>query len=338
MKGNALISVFAGLCLLMISCVIPAGAQAPVLPHAFFGAIEVAGTLAPSGIQIEARGAGVLIGKPGNPITTTEVGRYGGSGAFAPKLVVQGAIANGTPIEFFVNGVRAECAEPGKPWQNSYPFASGVVTELNLRVTQAIPPGDQSTPTPTSTAIAILPTGQSTSTPTVTTTPPVGQPTSTSTATTFPSATSLSPTPTVQVTSPDALPTSVPTVELTPTPPTVQPTIRPIVTAAQFTAQPTYIRPSVATPTSSGDQSGFSATATTTPLSKRSTLEPVATIPTVTPGIHPTPGLTSVVAMVRPTSKPILGPAATTAVVDSSIVQVSFCKMTGVLRLVGFPI
>jgi len=125
--------LLAGLCLLAAAFVRPVSAQQPPpLPHAFYGAVEVNGEPAPVGTQVEARGTGVLTGVSGNPIMVTQAGRYGGSGGFDPKLVVQGQVADGTPIEFYVDGVRAQCAVPGGTWQESYPFSSGAVTELDL--------------------------------------------------------------------------------------------------------------------------------------------------------------------------------------------------------------
>jgi len=121
-----------GLCLLMTLFAYQAHAQVPTIPHAFYGVVEVNGEPAPVGTQVEARGTGVLTGVDGNPITVTEVGEYGGPGGFDPKLVVQGTIEEGAPIEFYVNGVRAQCAEPGEAWQDSYPFGAGEVTELLL--------------------------------------------------------------------------------------------------------------------------------------------------------------------------------------------------------------
>ena len=41
---------------------------------------------------------------------------------------------DGSPIEFYINGFKAECAVPGGPWQSSFPFQSQAVTELNLKV------------------------------------------------------------------------------------------------------------------------------------------------------------------------------------------------------------
>ena len=41
---------------------------------------------------------------------------------------------DGSPIEFYINGFKAECAVPGGPWQSSFPFQSQAITELNLKV------------------------------------------------------------------------------------------------------------------------------------------------------------------------------------------------------------
>lgn len=133
-----------------------AHAQPPPPPHAFFGTVEVNGQPAPIGVKIEARGANVKTGSDiDNPFTTTEVGRYGGGSMDVPALLVQGGsesrIESGTPIEFYVDGVKAECAVPGGPWQSSYPFQSGDVTELNLRVVAAEQPTDAPTATTQST-------------------------------------------------------------------------------------------------------------------------------------------------------------------------------------------
>ena len=117
---------------MVVSVTTPAMVQPPPIPHSFYGAVEINGEPAPVGTQVEARGAGVLTGVSGNPITVTQAGQYGGPGGFDPKLVVQGEIAEGTPIYFYVNGAPAQCAVTGGPWQESYPFSSGAVTELNL--------------------------------------------------------------------------------------------------------------------------------------------------------------------------------------------------------------
>ena len=118
---------------IVASVTAPAVAQPPPpIPHSFYGAVEINGAPAPVGTEVEARGTEVLTGVSGNPLTVTQAGQYGGPGGFDPKLVVQGQVAAGTPIEFYVDGVRAECAVPGGPWEESYPFSSGAVTELNL--------------------------------------------------------------------------------------------------------------------------------------------------------------------------------------------------------------
>ena len=53
-------------------------------------------------------------------------------------MIVQGSIGDGTLISFFANGSRADCYDvhAGGPWQPTYPFTSGALTELNLRVTE----------------------------------------------------------------------------------------------------------------------------------------------------------------------------------------------------------
>ena len=124
------------LALTLIAIPVAAAPQPPALPHAFFGTLEVNGAPAPAGTKVEARGTGVRTGLPGNPIITTERGRYGGASLYDVKLVIQGSIADGDPVDFFVNGTKVECAVPGGTWQSSYPFRSGDVTQLLLRVGQ----------------------------------------------------------------------------------------------------------------------------------------------------------------------------------------------------------
>ena len=114
---------------------VPALAQA-AFPHAFYGAVSIDGAAAPAGTIIEARGTGVVTGASGNPLTTTASGQYGGAGALDPKLVVQGSIADGATIEFFVNGVKAT---------QTAAWHSGQVTLLNLAAA-APPPGTPSVP------------------------------------------------------------------------------------------------------------------------------------------------------------------------------------------------
>ena len=113
--------------------VLPAGAQGPTLPHAFWGMVEIAGQPAPVGTQVEGRGTNVLTGIPYNPLITTKAGQYGGPGGLDPRLLVQGEIPDGTPLQFYVNGMLAECAEPDGAWSGSFAYKAGAVTILNLR-------------------------------------------------------------------------------------------------------------------------------------------------------------------------------------------------------------
>ena len=119
--------------------------EAPALPHAFYGTIEVNGSLVPVGTQVEARGEGVQTGVDNNPIVVTAEGEYGGSGAFDPKLAVWGDIAEGATVTFYVNGVSTgQTAE----WH------SGEVTELNVDATiegslpEPPPPPEETTEPP----------------------------------------------------------------------------------------------------------------------------------------------------------------------------------------------
>jgi hypothetical protein len=130
--------------LVLLAALIPGVAFAqggpPPLPQAFFGTVEVNGQPAPAGAQIEGRGAGVKTGIIANPLEVTAAGLYGGPERTDPKLGVQGTMKAGQPIEFYVDGVRAQCARPGGAWQDSFPYEPGVVTILNLRVGAAPEP------------------------------------------------------------------------------------------------------------------------------------------------------------------------------------------------------
>jgi len=122
------------LAVLLTFCTTPVYAQGiPPLPHAFHGTVEINGSPAPMGTEVEVRGEGVQTGANNNPIVTTVEGRYGSSNPLEPKLIVQGDIVEGSPVTFYVNGVSAgQTAE----WH------SGEVTELNLRATiEGPPPG-----------------------------------------------------------------------------------------------------------------------------------------------------------------------------------------------------
>ena len=113
----------------------------PLMPHAFYGSVTINGTPAATGTVVEARGEGVLTGIEDNPITVTEAGKYGGQGGLDPKLVVQGNITAGTSLTFYVNNVTAQCydVQAGGEWLDSYPFKSGDITILNLKVGESPP-------------------------------------------------------------------------------------------------------------------------------------------------------------------------------------------------------
>ena len=98
-----------------------------LIPHAFFGNVAINGEPAPIGTIIEARGQGVSLGLQGNPIMTTEAGKYGTESETGVKLIVQGEEIEGNPvISFYVNG---HLADQTHIWQ------TGEVTRLNLSVT-----------------------------------------------------------------------------------------------------------------------------------------------------------------------------------------------------------
>ena len=258
---------------------VPLHAQAPVLPHAFFGSLEINGSPAPVGAQVEARGANVLSGIESNPLTVAEVGRFGGFGAFAAKLIVQGKIANDAPISFYVNGTKAECAVPGGVWQSSYPFRSGVVTELLLHVGGSS--GSTSTPTslPT-TQPAVTPTR--TGLPSLTSTPtslPTTQPAAKLTRTAAPRPTATRATQAATESRPTAastaaVPTAAPTTQVSIGEPTVTP---PRATVGAIAAVPTASSTIIAglaqelTPTGAADTPDPAAAANLeTPVSVRS--------------------------------------------------------------------
>jgi hypothetical protein len=114
----------------LLLCAIPAYADIPTLPHAFYGTLTIAGSPAAVGTVVTAEVNEVECGS----ITTTVAGQYGGSGAFDEKLTVTGEIETGATISFFVNGVDTE---------QDYNFSPGDVTELDLT---SEPPGEDTTP------------------------------------------------------------------------------------------------------------------------------------------------------------------------------------------------
>ena len=127
---------------------IPAYADIPTIPHAFYGTVTIDGSDAPVGTVVTAEVGEVQYGS----ITTTVAGQYGGSGAFDEKLLVSGEIATGAEIKFKANGTEAN---------ETSTFTPGGVTELNLT---AMPDGDTRPPTVNITALPGDPTNDNTPT------------------------------------------------------------------------------------------------------------------------------------------------------------------------------
>jgi len=118
----------------------PVSAQVPI-PHAFYGDIKINGEPAPVGTIVEARGDGVKVGLEGNPIMTTEVGKYGTEGYGGAKLVVQGDIVGNTVLSFYING---------EPADQTYTWKSMEITRLSLTatITATLPPSKPPTTQP----------------------------------------------------------------------------------------------------------------------------------------------------------------------------------------------
>ena len=143
MKAKTIAFVILAGLLTLFTTPVYAQEDIPPLPHAFYGTVEVNGSPAPAGTEVEARGEGVQTGVESNPVVITVEGRYGSSEPLEPKLIVQGDIAEGSAVTFYVSGVSTgQTAE----WH------SGGVTELNLAVTiEGPPPETTETPPPETT-------------------------------------------------------------------------------------------------------------------------------------------------------------------------------------------
>jgi len=103
----------------------------PELPHVFYGTVTINGQAAPAGTVVSV----AVQGGEGS-IVTDAPGLFGHPGPVGVKLIVQGDIPAGSPIVFFVNGQIAECLDSNTAgsWQETYPFTSGSVTRMDLRV------------------------------------------------------------------------------------------------------------------------------------------------------------------------------------------------------------
>lgn len=134
MKTKMVVFSFLAVLLAMVATPVYADV-APTLPHAFYGVLEINGDPAPVGTLVEVRGEGVQTGVGTNPIEVIVEGEYGGGDdPMTPKLVVQGSIADGTMLTFYVNGFETEYTAV---WH------SGEVTEVDVSATieeGAVPP------------------------------------------------------------------------------------------------------------------------------------------------------------------------------------------------------
>ncbi|RZN37168.1 MAG: hypothetical protein EFT35_06655 [Methanophagales archaeon ANME-1-THS] len=94
----------------------------PPLPAEFYGLVEINGKPAPVGTEIVAK-----IGDEARGKLDTEKGKYGGSGKFDEKLVVQaGDEEIGEIISFWINGLKTEQTAIYEP---------GTLNSINLAVT-----------------------------------------------------------------------------------------------------------------------------------------------------------------------------------------------------------
>ncbi len=146
--------LFLSIAFLFVVPVIADDTVAPQLPHAFYGSVLVNNSPAGQGLVVEVAGAGIRSNIPGNPVTTLSDGTYGGINFSSPKLMVQGNIATGTPLEFYVGGIQAEVNDvaKGDSWATSYPYTPGELTELNLRIATQPAVGQTREPTPVQTS------------------------------------------------------------------------------------------------------------------------------------------------------------------------------------------
>ena len=81
----------------------------PPIPHAFYGNLLIDDNPAPVGTKVEVKGTGVMTGGFGNPLYTTEEGKYGDAGYLGAKLVAQGeTLVDGTLLTFYVNNILTE--------------------------------------------------------------------------------------------------------------------------------------------------------------------------------------------------------------------------------------
>lgn len=148
------------LSLLLITALaaLPAAAEdaaQPQLPHAFYGKVLVGGSPGNEGLVVEVAGPGVRAKNAGNPVTTMPGGIYGAEGATTQRLLVQGPVTPGTPLDFYIGAQHAEVYDvaAGGPWKANYTYLPGGYTELNLRIASLPGTGQTREPTPVQTPL-----------------------------------------------------------------------------------------------------------------------------------------------------------------------------------------
>ncbi|NYT08087.1 MAG: hypothetical protein GKC05_07535, partial [Methanomicrobiales archaeon] len=119
--------------------------SSPQFSHAFYGNVTIDGEPCPENTTILAVCPGARSDTAENPAASRADGSYGSANGTDRDLVVQGCIENGTPLAFYVDGVRAEVWEvsTGGPWQSACPFRAGEVTNLDIRATPERPSPDE---------------------------------------------------------------------------------------------------------------------------------------------------------------------------------------------------
>ena len=121
----------------------PALAAGPILPHAFYGTVAIGDHDAPVGSVVSAEVGGVDCGS----YSIGVAGRYGNLDE-RDYLTVQGDIANGDTITFYVNGVSTS--------QTATFEAGGGPTRLDLTVPETVPSVATSAATSVTTSSATL--------------------------------------------------------------------------------------------------------------------------------------------------------------------------------------
>ena len=114
----------------------------PQFSHVFYGTVTIDGEPAPEYTRISVVGPGVRSNSAQNPAATQTDGSYGSADETTQNLVVQGSSEDGAPLTFYADGVQAEVYDVSTsgPWQSTYPFRPGEVTNLNIRVPPPPPP------------------------------------------------------------------------------------------------------------------------------------------------------------------------------------------------------